>query len=697
MRWDASIRSKMTLMIAGISMITISIGFVVVSISFNQNLKESLANDAVSQAKLLAENSVPYISFSRAKQAETELLNNTSLSANHSLAIFEGLGNIFAKAELGGGYVHTTDYQRGEGLVWESKWLHVYQPIEDSLGDQLGTLYLRVSTEPLNEKLYSFIGTLLILLVGMVLLSYLLARTMQKYISQPILNLESISHQVTNSQNYSLRVPVVSKDEIGKLSRTFNDMLETIEHRQRERDAAEEALQLNKRRLERAVKDLQYLANYDSLTQLPNRALCMDRIRYALKRASRTRTYAAVLFLDLDHFKDVNDSLGHAVGDELLKASSKRLKSLLRDEDTLARLGGDEFVIILNEIEDTEDIITVVEKIVEEFNLHFNLSNYVVNSTVSVGVCVYPNDGNDVDELMKAADAAMYKAKEVGRNTYAFFESEMNEVALRRHRIANDLRVAVERNQLSLVYQPQVDLAQGKIIGAEALLRWTHPDLGFISPGEFVPIAESTGLIKPIGMWVIDTACAEVARWRDNGYDDMKVAVNLSALQFRQSDLPESIAMILKKHKLPPHALELEITESMLMRDVEQAIKTLQRMKRMGLQIAIDDFGTGYSSLSYLRRFPLDSLKIDRTFIDEVCVDPDDTAITLAILSMAKSLRLKVVAEGVETSQQWEFLSKHNCDEIQGYLISKGIPGMEFLAFIDDFSTEKLAVNSESG
>ncbi|WP_144393030.1 EAL domain-containing protein [Pleionea sediminis] len=696
MRWGASIRSKLTLMIAGISMITISIGFVVVSISFNQNLQESLENDAVSQAKLLAENSVSYISFSRAKQAETELLANTSLGAPHSLAIFEGLGNIFAKVELGGGYVHTTDYQRQEGVIWENKWLHVYQPIKDSLGDQLGTLYLRVSTEPLNEKLYSFIVTLLILLGGMVILAYILARTMQKYISQPILNLESISHQVTNSQNYALRVPVVSKDEIGKLSRTFNDMLETIEHRQRERDAAEEALQLNKRRLERAVKDLQYLANYDSLTQLPNRALCMDRIRYALKRASRTRTYAAVLFLDLDHFKDVNDSLGHAVGDELLKASSKRLKALLREEDTLARLGGDEFVIILNEVEDTDDIITVVEKIVDEFNQHFSLSNYAVNSTVSVGVCVYPNDGNDVDELMKAADAAMYKAKEVGRNTYAFYESEMNEMALRRHRIANDLRVAVERNELSLVYQPQVDLSLGKVIGAEALLRWTHPDLGFISPGEFVPIAESTGLIRSIGMWVIDTACAEVARWRDEGFDGMKVAVNLSALQFRQSDLPESIALLLKKHKLPPHALELEITESMLMRDVEQAIKTLQRMKRMGLQIAIDDFGTGYSSLSYLRRFPLDSLKIDRTFIDEVCVDPDDTAITLAILSMAKSLRLKVVAEGVETTQQWEFLAKHECDEIQGYLISKGIPGPDFLKFIEHFSAEKVAANSQS-
>lgn len=694
MRWHASIRSKLTLTIAGISMLTISLGFVVVSISFYNNLKESLQNDAVSQGRLLAENSVPYILFSQAKQVESQLLSNTSINAPHSIAIFQGLGGVFAKTESGGGYIHTTDYREGESIIWDNRWLHVYQPINDSLGEQIGTLYLRVSTAPLEEKLGSFILTLALLLVAMVVLSFLLARGLQKYISQPILNLQSISHQVTDSENYSLRVPVVSQDEIGKLSHTFNDMLETIERRQRERDAAEEALQLNKRRLERAVKDLQYLANYDALTQLPNRALCMDRIRYALKRAGRTRTYAAVLFLDLDHFKDVNDSLGHAVGDELLKASSKRLQSLLREEDTLARLGGDEFVIILNEVEDTEDIITVVEKIVENFNQHFNLASYVVNSTVSVGVCVYPNDGNDVDELMKAADAAMYKAKEVGRNTYAFYESEMNELALRRHRIANDLRVAIDKGELSLVYQPQVDLKESRVIGAEALLRWTHSELGFISPAEFIPIAESTGLIKQIGMWVLDTACAEAQRWQDNGFKDLKLAVNLSPVQFRQSDLPEMVAMTLKKYNLPATTLELEITESMLMRDVEQAIKTLERMKRMGLQIAIDDFGTGYSSLSYLRRFPLDSLKIDRTFIDEVSVDPDDTAITLAIISMAKSLRLKVVAEGVETFEQWNFLAQHDCDEIQGYLVSKGIPGKDFLVFIEGFSAEKVAANS---
>ncbi|MCO7225072.1 EAL domain-containing protein [Pleionea sp. CnH1-48] len=696
MKWNASIRSKMTIIIVGISMLTMSLGFTVVGISFYQSMRDSVQNDALSQAHRLATDSFTYLNLNYAGQAQENLLEKAVLSSPHSVAIFDGLGNLFSQVERGGGYISQSDYQKEAEIRWDDRWLHIYQPITDALDEQIGTLYLRISNKPLNDKLRSFIFTLLFLMLIMVAIAVLLARSLQKYISGPLLQLESISQQVSSVQNYALRVPIISNDEIGSLSKTFNDMLETIERRQRERDAAEEALQLNKRRLERAVKDLQYLANYDSLTQLPNRALCMDRIRYALKRAARTRTYAALMFLDLDHFKDVNDSLGHAVGDELLKAASKRLQNILREEDTLARLGGDEFVIILNEISDAEGIITVVEKIVESFNMHFDLSNYVVNSTVSVGVCTYPNDGNDVDALMKAADAAMYKAKESGRNTYAFYEAEMNELALRRHRIANDLRSAIEKGELSLVYQPQVDIARGQVIGAEALLRWTHPELGFISPGEFVPIAENTGLIKQIGRWVMETACTQVQQWREAGYTDLKVAVNLSALQFRQSDLPEMISMMLKRYRLPPNSLELELTESMLMRDVEQAIKILHRLKRMGVQIAVDDFGTGYSSLSYLRRFPLDSLKIDRTFIDEVCVDPDDTAITLAIISMAKSLRLKVIAEGVESTQQWEFLAQHNCDEIQGYLVSKGIPADEFYTFIGQFSGVGATANESS-
>ncbi|MDQ7049888.1 MAG: EAL domain-containing protein [Enterobacterales bacterium] len=468
-------------------------------------------------------------------------------------------------------------------------------------------------------------------------------------------------------------------------------MLETIEENQLERDAANEALHLNRRRLERAVKDLQYLANYDSLTQLPNRALCMDRIKYALKSAARTKSLVAVLFLDLDHFKDVNDSLGHAVGDQLLKATSQRLQEKIRSEDTLARLGGDEFVIILNHIaeSDSDKVIDIVEKIVTSFELPFKLSSYEVNTTVSIGVCVYPTDGGDVDSLMKAADAAMYKAKEVGRNTYEFYQADLSQLANRRHQVVNELRGAIKNHELYLVFQPQLNLATNRIIGSEVLLRWENPILGKVSPVEFIPIAESSGLIKEIGDWVLENACMVLSSCLQEQLK-IRLAVNLSAMQFKQADLASQIANMLKDYNIPPQCLEVEITESMLMRDVNKAIEVLEKIKAMQIRIAIDDFGTGYSSLSYLRRFPLDALKIDQSFVDDLVVDNDDTAITMAIISMAKSLRLEVVAEGVETWQQFSFLQQNHCDDIQGYHFSKPLKEDEFKTFVREHRMDRI-------
>ncbi len=682
MKWAASIRNKITIIIVATSLITMSVGFSIVGVQYYSNIKESIEHDGQAFVQGLINARVHSEKTNDIRRVLQKNIQSGVLESSFSLAIFDGLGNLLAQAEKkGGGYISQVDFKKTALLYWNAIGLHIYKPVKDESGVQVAVYYLRMSPEVLQQKLSSFLLLLLFLLLMMVIVAMFLARKLQKYISTPLLNLQKISQQVSEEQNYALRVPIVTHDEIGQLTQTFNDMLETIENRQKERNLAEQALQLNKRRLERAVKDLQYLANYDSLTELPNRALCIDRMRYALKRASRTQTHAAILFLDLDNFKDVNDSLGHAIGDELLKATSQRLKKLLRDEDTLARLGGDEFVIILNDITNPASIAPVVEKLVESFSHPFDLASSVVNSRVSVGVCVYPNDGQDVDTLMKAADAAMYKAKEAGRNTYAFYKSEMNDAALRRHRIGNYLRTAIADGQLSLVYQPQVDLKNDRIIGAEALIRWTHPELGFISPTEFIPIAESTGLIKQIGNWVIEVACTEVKSWRQRGLSNMKVGVNLSALQFRQSELPEMIGQVLERHELPPEALELELTEGILMKDVEQATKTLYRLKRMGIKVAVDDFGTGYSSLSYLRRFPLDSLKIDRSFVDEVCADTDDTAITMAIISMAKSLRLKVIAEGVESIPQRNFLAQHGCDEIQGYWVSKGLTSDAFFEF----------------
>lgn len=690
MAYLVSIRSKLVLLIAGISMVTILVGFFVVTISFSNTIEDSLENDSVSQARRLAVDSVAYMSLGMAGQAREDLLGKTVLSAPHSVALFNEQGGIFARIERGAGEITEAGFRHASAVIWDDQWLHVYQPVMDSLDEQLGTLYLKVSKSELAEKLEAFILTLAVLLLAMIALAYILAQAMQRYISAPILRLANFTRQVTTSHNYDLRVPVESRDEIGLLSGTFNEMLETIAEQQSIRDEAERALRDKEMRLERAVAELQYLANYDSLTGLPNRALCMDRIAYAIKHANRTGTCTGVLYLDLDHFKDVNDSLGHAIGDELLKATAKRLSELLREEDTLARLGGDEFVIIMTDIDTVDNVIPVVSKIVDNFDRQFHLSGYSVQSTVSVGVCVYPDDGETVEALMKAADTAMYKAKEVGRNTYAFYEPRMNKLAVWRQQLGSELQQAIARDQLYLVFQPKIGVSDGRVSGAEALLRWNHPDLGAISPADFIPVAEHTGQIRRIGRWVLEASCVALKRWRALGFNDLTVAVNLSAAQFRQADLVETLADLLKLYEIPPQSLELEITESMLVRDVEQAIRMLRRIKLLGLRVSIDDFGTGYSSLSYLRKFPLDSLKIDRSFVDEVGVNSDDTAITLAIISMAKSLRLKVIAEGVEAPSQWSFLAKHQCDEIQGFLVSQGLRDEDFVAFMKEFSVDRI-------
>jgi len=650
-----------------------------------------MINDSVTQAYLLADNAEKIVRLKNA-EAAASLLNSAVFDSNSNAALFDSIGQkIAVKDNSGSNYISDVEFKATNEVYWGTDYLHVWQVI-DHEDEMLGVVYLKISKTNFNDKIATFIFSSSIVLLVLFALIYLVASRMQKSISERLVKLDKLSREVSQSGNYSIRVPRYGDDEIGSLARSINLMLETVEENQRERDNANDALQQNRRRLERAVKDLQHLANYDSLTQLPNRALCMDRIKYALKSASRANTLVAVLFLDLDHFKDVNDSLGHAVGDQLLKATSQRLLEKIRSEDTLARLGGDEFVIILNHIKDNENVIDVVEKIVASFEDPFKLSNYEVNTTVSIGVCMYPTDGTDVDSLMKAADAAMYKAKGVGRNTYEFYQSDLNQVANRRHQIANALRGASKNNEFYLVFQPQLSLTNNQISGAEVLIRWNSPILGMISPAEFIPIAESTGLIKEIGDWVMENACRVLSSCLSEGHK-VRIAVNLSAMQFKQPDFASQIAETLRRYNIPPKYLEVEITESMLMRDVNKAIEVLEKIKEMQVRIAIDDFGTGYSSLSYLRRFPLDALKIDQTFVDELVVDTDDTAITMAIISMAKSLRLEVIAEGVETEQQLEFLRKNFCDDIQGYHFSKPLKEEDFKRFISQ--PRETLVNSE--
>jgi diguanylate cyclase (GGDEF)-like protein/PAS domain S-box-containing protein len=420
-----------------------------------------------------------------------------------------------------------------------------------------------------------------------------------------------------------------------------------------------------------AEERAQYLAYYDALTGLPNRTLLQDRLAKALAAARRQKDKVALLFLDLDGFKNINDLLGHSVGDLLLEEFAERLKTWGREKDTVARLGGDEFLIMLTDVKDIPDAAVAAERLMDAMTAEFVIQGHSLSISCSLGISIFPEHGADSETLIKNADAAMYCAKEIGRDNFQFFTEDMNAQVVERLTLQNSLRLALDKKELFLVYQPQMEIATGRVTGLEALLRWQHPELGLVPPDRFIRIAENSGLILPIGEWVLRTACSQARKWQDEGLAPVTVAVNVSAVQFRREGFCELVRKVLDETGLAPEYLELELTESLLLANVDVMLSVVQELKAMGLTLAIDDFGTGYSSFSYLRQFQVSKLKIDGSFIRDIAVKPDDAAITTAIISMAKSLNLKVIAEGVENEAQMSFLRAHHCDEIQGYYFSK--------------------------
>jgi diguanylate cyclase (GGDEF)-like protein/PAS domain S-box-containing protein len=427
-----------------------------------------------------------------------------------------------------------------------------------------------------------------------------------------------------------------------------------------------------------AEERMVYIAQHDFLTGLPNRMMLHDRLTQAIAHAEREQRKVAVMFLDLDRFKAINDTLGHLTGDKLLQLVAGRINCVARTSDTVSRLGGDEFAIMLPYIENTDDIAMIALKLLASIAGPCVIDGNEIEVTTSIGISVFPEDGTDSESLIAHADAAMYQAKGNGRNNYQFFTREMNRRTLERILIKNKLSHALERNELFLLYQPQVDLQSGHIIGAEALVRWDNPLYGKVLPAQFIPIAEENGLIPPIGEWVLREACRQNQEWRKLGLMKITMAVNISSVQFRQKNLGETIKAILSESGLTPSGLELEITEGVVMQDAEAAILFLEDMKAMGLKLSVDDFGTGYSSLSYLKRFPIDKFKIDQSFVRDLTTDTDDAVIVSTIISMAHSLKLKVIAEGVETAEQLAFLKQQGCDEIQGYYFSQPVSAEEF-------------------
>lgn len=419
---------------------------------------------------------------------------------------------------------------------------------------------------------------------------------------------------------------------------------------------------------------LHHLAYHDPLTDLPNRAMFLDRLTQSIKHAKRRDSKIAVLFIDLDRFKEINDSFGHSVGDELLYIVSKRFVKIIREEDTIARLGGDEFVVLLKDITTTDDIYKISRKIINSLKKEVKLDKHTLHITASIGISIYPSDGDSAEVLVRNADSAMYKAKELGKNNFQSYTPDMTERSIELVEIEHQLRNALDRNEFEVYYQPQVLAQSGKIIGLESLVRWNHPTRGFLSPGMFLPVAEKTGLIVPISLWVLEQTCKQLVLWEEQGIKPVMTAVNLSALQLQQSDLPKTIASILKRTKCNPKLLDLEITEGFIMTDHEESIVLLTQLNEMGINISIDDFGTGYSSMSYLKQLPIQKLKIDQAFVRDVVSDLKDQAIIRTIISLAKGLGLDVIAEGVEELNQKEFLLQEQCHKIQGYLYSRPLP-----------------------
>ncbi len=428
------------------------------------------------------------------------------------------------------------------------------------------------------------------------------------------------------------------------------------------------------RALARSNAHLWHLAHYDPLTELPNRVLFQDRLAHALLRAKRKQCHAALMNLDLDNFKDINDSMGHGMGDQLLQSVSQRLHHCIREDDSIARLGGDEFTIILEEIQYPHDAAQVARKLIDTLSVPFRLQEREVFVTTSIGIATYPNCGLDAETLFKHADMALYLAKDKGRSNFQFFSADMNARLSQRVELIGELRQALDRKEFELYYQPLIDARSGVVTGFEALLRWNHPRMGIVVPQLFIPLLEETGLIIPVGEWVLETACAQLCRWRQTGLPGIRMSVNLSARQFRQLGLIDRIRAILKESGLDGTALQVELTESLLADTTDDTIERLADLRDIGVRLSLDDFGTGYSSLGYLKNFPLDSLKLDRSFVSEIRPDADGAALVAAMIHLAHSMRLRIVAEGVETNAQMLFLRDQGCEELQGFLFSEPLP-----------------------
>jgi|OpeIllAssembly_1097287.scaffolds.fasta_scaffold11149_3 diguanylate cyclase (GGDEF)-like protein len=650
-----------------------------------------------SMADIVGQNSIAAITFGDAKAAEETL---SGLRNNpHILAAYIEYtdGSVFAEylSTTNPGRRLTSVTGRGGGSLQAVKhrpfWagismFEVSRPI--MLENQMiGRIVIQSDREELMNRLASFSFVSILILLSAFLFSFFISRRLQHLVSQPILDILQTMRAISREKKYSLRVAKQSEDELGALALGFNNMLDQIQVRDAE---LEKELVIRKR----AEEQVRKLAYYDSLTGLPNRTFFKELMIKALAQVERHKQIMAVMFMDLDNFKRINDTLGHAVGDQLLQAIPDVVLRCIRKSDIFARhredeileamsrLGGDEFIVLLNVINKSEDAAIIARRILAEMKNPFSLGDNEIYCSASIGIAVFPQDGKDADTLLKSADMAMYHAKAEGKNNFQFYTESMNIAVLEKTKTENDLRRALEKGEFVLYYHQKMDASRNKLIGVEALIRWQHPERGLVLPFDFIHIAEESGLIVQMGEWVLQTACLQWVAWQKAGFTPQHISVNISCRQFEDIGLLDAVRKVIQDTQIDPRYLEFEITESTIMKNPEMAITLLQNLISLGIQISVDDFGTGYSSLSYLRRLPLTTLKIDRSFIRELPVNKDDISIVKAITVLAHSLRLKVVAEGVETQEQHDFLKEIGCDGMQGFFWNKPLPSNDITTIL---------------
>ncbi|HUT40994.1 MAG TPA: EAL domain-containing protein [Gammaproteobacteria bacterium] len=688
---NVSIRHKLTLIIMIISTVTLMIASFAFLTSDRLYSQKNVGDSLDIMADMIAANSAAAILFGD-PVAAAETLGFLEMQENIEAGVIYDVDNeIFAMYQKPGITTQLPELQsRTEDMLFRGNNVELFTDIIYQ-GEKIGVIYLRSDMRAIHDRLVWFLGIIAAVLLVSMLVAYSLSAQMQHIITAPLFRLSTIARRISTDKNYSLRAGGQSRDELGTLVLDFNTMLDEIQardeklkihqeelearvaQRTRELERANLELASSKEHAESVAKRMQFHAHHDSLTGLPNRVLLNDRIKTELAHARREQSILALLFLDLDRFKIINDSLGHATGDQLLRIISRRIKDCVREGDTVARLGGDEFMVLLPRIASASDAGRISNKIIESLTEPVSCNGHDLHITTSAGISIYPFDGTDSETLIKNADISMYRAKELGRNKAVYYTAELNAGSRKQLALETNLRKALERNELQVFYQPKIDIIRNTIVGVEALLRWHRPGMGYISPKDFIPIAEESGMIMPIGEWVLHTAFRQLKAWHDAGFTELTMSVNLSSVQLARAGFENVLESALAESGINPALAELEVTENVAMKNMDSAAATLEKFKKMGVTIAMDDFGTGYSSLSYLRRLPIDTVKIDQSFVCEIPDNMEDVLIAQAIIAMAKSLNMSLVVEGIETVRQLNFFKQQGCRIVQGYLFSKPV------------------------